>query len=135
MIGDANYYYYSTLLLLYIGTHITAYSPLGSPDAATMTKICGYTLLESPVVCEIARQVGKSPGQVLIRWGLQRGTSVIPKSTNPLRIQENINVFDFELSMEQMSRLSTSFPQSRIVAGSYWVKPNGPYKTIDELWS
>jgi diketogulonate reductase-like aldo/keto reductase len=49
--------------------------------------------------------LGKSPAQVLLRWGLQHGRSVIPKSTEPTRIVENIDVFDFELGADEMGTL------------------------------
>src|SRR5437879_4210468 len=58
--------------------------------------------LEDPVIGDIARTHGKTPAQVMLRWGLQHGRSVIPKSTKPSRIAENINVFDFELSADEM---------------------------------
>jgi diketogulonate reductase-like aldo/keto reductase len=58
--------------------------------------------LEDPVIGEIAETHGKTPAQVMLRWGLQHGRSVIPKSTKPGRIAENIDVFDFELSADQM---------------------------------
>ena len=54
--------------------------------------------LEDPVIGSIAKAHGKTPAQVMLRWGLQHGRSVIPKSTKADRISENINVFDFELS-------------------------------------
>jgi diketogulonate reductase-like aldo/keto reductase len=58
--------------------------------------------LEDPVIGDIARAHGKTPAQVMLRWGLQHGRSVIPKSTKPSRIAENIDVFDFELSGDEM---------------------------------
>jgi diketogulonate reductase-like aldo/keto reductase len=73
---------------------IEAYSPLGTGRH-----------LEDPVVTEIAERVGRTPAQVLIRWCLQRGTIVLPKSTHRERIRENAQVFDFELSAEDMSAL------------------------------
>ena len=59
--------------------------------------------LDDPVIGDIARAYGKTPAQVMLRWGLQHGRSVIPKSTKPSRIAENINVFDFELSADEMA--------------------------------
>ncbi|MHB1833851.1 MAG: aldo/keto reductase [Solirubrobacteraceae bacterium] len=59
--------------------------------------------LEDPVIGQIATAHEKTPAQVMLRWGLQHGRSVIPKSTKPSRIAENINVFDFELSAEEMA--------------------------------
>lgn len=58
--------------------------------------------LEDPVIAGIARTHGKSAAQVMLRWGLQHGRSVIPKSTKRSRIEENIDVFDFELSGDEM---------------------------------
>jgi diketogulonate reductase-like aldo/keto reductase len=61
--------------------------------------------LDDPVIGAIARAHGKSPAQVMLRWGLQEGRSVIPKSTKPSRIAENIDVFDFELSAEEVEAI------------------------------
>jgi diketogulonate reductase-like aldo/keto reductase len=61
--------------------------------------------LEDPVIADIATAHGKTPAQVMLRWGLQHGRSVIPKSTKPSRIAENIDVFDFELSTEQLAAI------------------------------
>jgi diketogulonate reductase-like aldo/keto reductase len=61
--------------------------------------------LQDPVIGGIAAAHGKTPAQVMLRWGLQHGRSVIPKSTKPGRIAENINVFDFELSADEMTAI------------------------------
>ena len=61
--------------------------------------------LEDPVIGNIAGAHGRTPAQVMLRWGLQHGRSVIPKSTKPSRIAENIDVFDFELSADQMAAI------------------------------
>jgi diketogulonate reductase-like aldo/keto reductase len=63
--------------------------------------------LEDPVIGDVALAHGKSSAQVMLRWGLQHGRSVIPKSTKPSRIAENINVFDFELSAEEMAAIDS----------------------------
>ncbi|KAK0718493.1 putative aldo-keto reductase [Lasiosphaeria miniovina] len=73
------------------GIVVQAYSPL-----ATGTK------LNDPVVGEMARSLSKSPAQVLIRYGLQRGWVVLPKSENPERIRQNADVFDFELGQDDL---------------------------------
>ena len=62
-------------------------------------------VLDDPAITEIAAAHGKTPGQVVIRWHLQLGNVVIPKSVTPERIEENIHVFDFELSSEQMDAI------------------------------
>jgi diketogulonate reductase-like aldo/keto reductase len=72
-----------------------AYSPLGVGK-----------LLENPAITSVAAAHGKSPAQVLIRWSLQLGNVVIPRSSNPARIAENADVFDFELTPEQMDSLN-----------------------------
>ena len=61
--------------------------------------------LQDPVIGDIATAHGRTPAQVMLRWGLQQGRSVIPKSTRPTRIAENIDVFGFELSAEQMAAI------------------------------
>jgi diketogulonate reductase-like aldo/keto reductase len=61
--------------------------------------------LDDPVIGDIASAHGKSPAQAMLRWGLQHGRSVIPKSTKPSRIAENIDVFDFELSSNEMAAI------------------------------
>ncbi|AEJ42037.1 aldo/keto reductase [Alicyclobacillus acidocaldarius] len=62
-------------------------------------------LFENPVLAEIGKRHGKSVAQVVLRWLIQRGVVVIPKSVRPERIQENFNVFDFELSAEEMDKI------------------------------
>ena len=77
-----------------------AYSPLGSGRDKR-------DLLNDPVVVRVAKKLKKTPAQILIKWALQRGTSVIPKSTNPDRIKENIQVFGWEIPEEDFDALST----------------------------
>jgi diketogulonate reductase-like aldo/keto reductase len=61
--------------------------------------------LKDPVIGDIATAHNKTPAQVMLRWHLQQGRSVIPKSTKPERIAENIDVFDFELSTEELAAI------------------------------
>ena len=75
---------------------VTAYSPLGSNENG---------LLEDPILMRIARKYGKTVAQVILRWNLQRGITSIPKSVNKKRIEENINIFDFELSSGDMNKI------------------------------
>ncbi len=63
--------------------------------------------LDDPAIGHIATAHAKTPAQVMLRWGLQHGRSVIPKSTKPSRIAENINVFDFELSDDEMAAIDS----------------------------
>lgn len=80
-----------------------AYSPLGSQEG-------GRDLIHDPIVERVARKLNKSPGQVLVRWAIQRGTSAIPKSSNSERIKENIKVFGWEIPEEDFQALC-SVPQ------------------------
>jgi diketogulonate reductase-like aldo/keto reductase len=79
-----------------------AWSPIGGITAYGGG---GRSAFDDPVVNEIARQHGKSPAQVMLRWHLEEGRSAIPKSTRPERIAENLAVFDFELSSEQIAAI------------------------------
>lgn len=69
--------------------------------------------LDDPVIGAIAHAHGKSSAQVMLRWGLQERRAVIPKSTKPARIAENIDVFDFELSADEISAIDALDTGSR----------------------
>jgi len=74
-----------------------AYSPLGASSS---------DLRGDPVITGIAKDHGKSPTQVVLRWHVQLGLVAIPRSSNPGRIAENIDIFDFELTEQDMSKIS-----------------------------
>jgi D-xylose reductase len=88
--------------------HVTAYSSLGSISYAKFDHFDfkGPFLLEHPAVAEIAAEHGKTAAQVLLRWAVQRGIAVIPKSTNAGRIAENADVVDWALSDSAMATLN-----------------------------
>lgn len=79
-----------------LGIATEAWAPLGRGS-----------LLSHPTVTEVAQRCGKTPAQVLIRWHIQLGNIVIPKSVNPERIVSNVEVFDFELGTAQMAAISS----------------------------
>ena len=80
-----------------------AWSPIGG---ITFYRDSQHTsTLNDPVIGEIAQAHGKTPAQVMLRWHLQQGRSAIPKSTNPARIAENSDVFDFDLNAEQLATI------------------------------
>ena len=76
-------------------------------------------LLRDPVINEIAKAHGKSAAQIIIRWHLQEGFSVIPGSSNPRHIQENIEVFDFGLTLEEMARMASLNQEKRYFNMTY----------------
>ena len=77
------------------GIHLTGYCPLARGRR-----------FDAPELSRISRETGKSPAQVMIRWALERGQTVIPKSSKPLRIEKNAEVFDFSLNEGQMRTLN-----------------------------
>jgi len=82
---------------------IQAWSPIGG---ITFYRDGNHrSTLDDPVIRDIAKAHDKSPAQVMLRWGIQHGRSVIPKSTKPSRIAENILVFDFDLSVGEMTAI------------------------------
>ncbi len=87
---------------------VTAFSPLGALsylelDMASQEE----AVIAQPVVLAIAQRLGRTPAQVILRWGIQRGTSIIPKTTRPERLVENAALFDFELSADDMKAISS----------------------------
>ena len=83
--------------------HMESWSPLMNAQ-----------ILEDETVNAVANEVGKSPAQVIIRWNVEHGVVVIPKSVTPSRIEENINVFDFALTAEQIEKLDNLNEERRI---------------------
>ncbi|MER5352253.1 aldo/keto reductase [Kitasatospora sp. NPDC002551] len=65
-------------------------------------------VLDDPAITAIAARTGKSPAQVVLRWHLQLGNIVIPKSVTPARIRQNLHVFDFELTGEDMAAIAAT---------------------------
>lgn len=80
-----------------------AWSPIGG---ITFYRDSGHTsTLDDPVITAIAEAHAKTPAQVMLRWGLQQGRSVIPKSTRPQRIAENFDIFDFDLTGDELAAI------------------------------
>ena len=80
------------------GVRIEAWYPLGHGNKA---------LLENPIITRLAEKYGKNAGQIILRFEIQEGFIVLPKSTNPERIKGNIDVFDFVLTAEEMKEIET----------------------------
>lgn len=91
---------------------IESWFPLGGRDSKG-------EILRDPVINEIAKAHGKSAAQVIIRWHLQEGFSVIPGSSNPAHIRENINVFDFTLTDDEMQKIRSLDREARYFTMPY----------------
>lgn len=81
-----------------LGIVTESWSPLGGD---------GADVLASPEIAAIASELGRTPGQVVLRWHVQQGFVAIPKSANPERLAQNLAVFDFELSDAQLATIAT----------------------------
>ncbi len=112
------------------GVHMTGYSPLGTPGLASAQPV----LLEDPTITAIATERGLTPAQVVLRWALQRGTAVIPKSVSPARLAENLAAAEGELALEDMEAIAGLDRSHRFIDGSFWVKEGGPY-TLEKVWA
>jgi D-xylose reductase len=86
---------------------VTAFSPLGAESYFSLGMAQEEeSLLKDAVVCKIAEDHGRSPAQVLLQWGVQRGTSVVVKSAQRQRLVENLAATDFELTEDQMAAIA-----------------------------
>ncbi|ERN11175.1 hypothetical protein AMTRI_Chr04g180690 [Amborella trichopoda] len=111
------------------GIHVTAYSPLGG-----QRDIAGpVAVLDCEVLHEIARAKGKTAAQVSLRWVFQQGVGLVVKSFNKDRLKENLEILDWELNEEDLLNFK-ELPQKKVFPTQYFVSPNGPYKTVEELW-
>ena len=88
------------------GIAVTAYAPLGAPKRpARHTHKDNLHLLSDPVVQDIARQLGRTPAQILLSFLLQLGVSPLPKTVQPKRMKENLRALDFTIGKQNIDRL------------------------------
>lgn len=115
--------------------HMTAYSPLGSMDRSDSMKGENEPVpIENRVIKEIAEKHEASPAQILLAWEMARGVAVIPKSTNPERIKENLASAELALSGDEINRINALDENNRIIDGSLFVTDDNSY-TLDSLWN
>jgi D-xylose reductase len=89
------------------GMTVTAFSPLGALSYVALDMATeNESVLETDAVKTAAVRLGKTPAQVVLRWGVQRGTAIIPKTARKERLKENLAIFDFELNAEEMQAIS-----------------------------
>jgi len=96
---------------------VTAYSPLGRYG---VKDIKGPKLFDEPIIKTLTKKYKKTPAQILLNWGIMRGTIVIPKSTNPERIEENSYIFDFKLTKKDRSDIDSLNKNYRFVNPMDW---------------
>jgi len=88
------------------GIAVTGFSNLGASSYAELGMASQNDFVTGePVVQEIARAQSRTPAQVVLRWAVQRGTAIVPKTTKAERLRENISLFDFELTAEEMQKI------------------------------
>jgi len=88
------------------GIATQAWSPLGGVNVYSLADPkAANNPLEHPIVAEISARYGKTPAQVVLRWHLDQGRSAIPKSVQPHRIAENISIFDFALTQNEIAAI------------------------------
>lgn len=80
--------------------------------------------VENAVIVNLAKKYNKTPAEICIRWAVQRGTICIPKTTTVSRLAENINVFDFELTEEEMASICSIDEGRRCVNGESCLPPD-----------
>lgn len=116
-----------------LGVAVTAYSPLGSPDSAEyLGRKDDVLLTKHPTIASIADAHDATPGQVLIAWALARGTSVIPKSVHPGRIEENFGAADLSLTLADMTAIGSLDRHQRMIDGRFWFV--GETYSAETLW-
>ncbi|KAK1693325.1 hypothetical protein QYE76_010022 [Lolium multiflorum] len=112
------------------GVHLSAFSPLGSVGSPAVN---GANLLSDPIVISVAKKLEKTPAQVALRWGLQMGQSVLPKSANQARIKENFDIFNWSIPEDLMAKFC-EIKQERLLKAEFAVHPLSVYKTLEDLW-
>ncbi|GLJ34621.1 hypothetical protein SUGI_0696320 [Cryptomeria japonica] len=136
------------------GIHVSAHTPLGVPASNLLSNECGSSgedecetpriafrrcrsvhvpMIKTSVVANIAARLNKTPEQVILRWGLQRGTSVLPRSLRPERIKTNFDIFNWSLSEEDWKKINSLEPQLRLIDSGYSnISEAGPLQAVQE---
>ncbi|KAI3980274.1 hypothetical protein MKX01_029437 [Papaver californicum] len=108
---------------------VTAYSTLGAKGTIWGSN----AVMGSDVLNQIALARGKSVAQISLRWVYEQGVSLVVKSFNEERMRENLKLFDWELTMEDLIKIG-ELPQCRVVTHEIFVSDNGPFKSLEEFW-
>ncbi|CAI8616859.1 unnamed protein product [Vicia faba] len=111
------------------GIHVSAWSPLG----AYKDPWGSASVMDNPILHEIAEAKKKSVAQIILRWIYQHGVTAIVKSFNKERMKQNIEIFDWELNHEESDKIN-QIPQMRTLKAEMFISESGPYKSLEELW-
>ncbi|GMI87474.1 hypothetical protein like AT1G59960 [Hibiscus trionum] len=111
------------------GILVEVYAPLGAKG----TLWGSNRVMESETLEEIARAKGKSVAQVCLRWAYEQGVCVLVKSFNKERMKQNLDIFDWKLSADELHKIS-QLPQCKGFPAIEFVSEHGPYKSVEELW-
>lgn len=109
---------------------LTAYRPLGAGGANQSVP----NALQDATLVKIGKKYGKSPAQIVIRSLVERGIAVIPKSVNPVRMAQNINVFDFELTDDDMADITKLDQGFRLVLFKLHGSEHSPHYPFNDLF-
>ena len=113
---------------------MTAFAPLGSGDRpARLVREGAPVLLENSTILDLAATRTCSPAQIILAWQMQRGVSVIPKSSNPTRLKQNFAAANIDLSKDEMDQMASLDKAYRFIDGTVWTIPGSPY-TLKSLW-
>ncbi|KAL7001489.1 Non-functional NADPH-dependent codeinone reductase 2 [Sarracenia purpurea var. burkii] len=111
------------------GIHVSAYSPLGAKGTFWgSNQVMGCEVLK-----EIAEARGKTIAQVCLRWVYEQGVSVLVKSFDEKRMEENLSIFDWNLSAEDLKKINQLL-QVKGCRGDWFISDDGPYKSPGEFW-
>ncbi|KAH6832265.1 oxidoreductase superfamily protein [Perilla frutescens var. hirtella] len=110
--------------------HVSAWSPLGANGEFWGS----CDVMESPILKQIATSTNKTVAQVALRWIVEQGASPIVKSFDKERMKENLQVFNWELNVEDACKIRKNIPQERKFKGEIFVYGEGQYKSVEELW-
>lgn len=111
------------------GVEVCGYSPLGAKGAPWG----GAAVMDCEVLHEIAASKGKTVAQICLRWVYEQGDCVLAKTYNEKRMQENLDILDWELTDDERQKIS-QIPQHRGHPGGEFITDDGPYKSLEDLW-
>ncbi|KAL5552803.1 hypothetical protein UlMin_040204 [Ulmus minor] len=108
---------------------VTAFSPLGAKGSSWGTN----QVMENQVLNDIAKARGKTLAQVCLRWVYEVGATLVAKSYNKERLKQNLQIFDWALSEDDLQKIS-QIPQHKMMLKEELISARGPYKSLQELW-